>query len=106
MIGYNDTMNPRAPQYIRDLHGYIEQFPFGDVTIKVKRIDKKTAEVETYGEETLRYVNNDEAIRDIDKLLHNLLDTSFSGQAHIKLTMKDGNIQIVSVFDSKQTNYS
>ena len=98
-------MNPRANNYIRDIHSYVENIPFGDVDIQVKRVNRKTVLVTTVAEETLRYVNNTEAQQDIMNLIQKLIDASFSGEAHIKLLMKDGQIQLVGIFDKKQTTY-
>lgn len=98
-------MNPQTPKWIRDLHSYIESVPYGEVDIQIKRVDHKTVTISTVAEETLRYVDNSEAIRDLDRMVLELINTGFSGQAHVKLEMKDGQIKLLGIFDKKQTTY-
>jgi len=98
-------MNQNTPQSIKDLQSYIDSVPFGTVKFEVKRVDRKTVLIETEGEETLRYVDNNEAIKDLSKLIMDLINTSFTGDAKLKLQMKDGQIQIVSVYSTKETKY-
>ena len=99
-------MNPRNKEYIKDLFKIIEAVPFGDVEILVKRVDRKTAQLSTVSQETLRYVNNKEAIDDLFSMVTKLIEASFSGETHIKLEMKDGQIKIIGIFDKKDTKYS
>jgi hypothetical protein len=99
------SINSQTPKYMRDLHSFIESIPFGDIDITVKRVDRKTAAINTVALETLRYVSNEEALHDLDKLVRNLLEARFSGDAHIKLKMKEGQISLVGVFNKKETKY-
>ena len=99
-------MNPRNKEYIKYLFKIIESVPFGDVEILVKRVDRKTAQLSTVSQETLRYVNNKEALDDLFNMIMKLIEASFSGEAHIKLEMKDGQIKIIGIFDKKDTKYS
>jgi hypothetical protein len=92
--------------YIKDLYQLIESIPYGDVQLTIKRVDRKTAQITTVSNETLRYVNNQEAIGDLNDMLNRLVDAGFSGEAHIKLEMKNGNIQIIGIFDQKDTKYT
>lgn len=94
-----------TPKQMRELATYIESIPFGEVDIKVRRVDHKTTQITTVAEETLRYVSNQEALQDLDILVSRLIDSSFSGDAHVKLEMKDGQIRIVGIITQKQTNY-
>ena len=94
------------PQYIKDLYQHIEDVPYGEMELKIKRVDRRTVEVTTYSTETLRYVDNEEALKDLTDMLKRLTDARFTGEAHIKLDMKDGNIQIIGIFDKKDTKYS
>lgn len=89
----------------KDIINYIESIPFGDVSLKVKRVNKKTVEVTTVGRETLRYVNNQEALDDLFNMFKNLLETSFSGDVNVKLELKDGQIKLLSLYNEKQTHY-
>lgn len=98
-------MNQRANKYITDLHSYIEGIPYGDVDIRIRRVKNKTVQIETVAEETLRYVDNEEAKTDMLKLIDKLIEAGFSGEAHIKLDMKAGQINILGIFDKKETTY-
>ena len=99
-------MNPRTQKYIKDIYQLIESVPYGDVNIVIHRIDRKTAQLSTVSEETLRYVNNQEAITDLSQMITKLIEASFSGEAHIKLDMKDGQIKLIGIFDKKDTKYN
>ena len=94
-------MNPRTPKPIQDIHSYIESVPFGEITLQVRRVDRKTVEIISESEETLRYVDNQEAVKDLIQMVQRLVEASFSGQAHIKLDLKDGNIRFIGIFDKK-----
>lgn len=98
-------MNPRSPKYIQDLYKYIESIPFGELDIRIKRIDRKTVQLSTLSEETLRYVDNTEAIKDLVGMVQRLVEAGFSGEAHIKLDMNDGNIKLIGIFDKKNIKY-
>lgn len=99
-------MNQRTPKYIQDLYQLIESVPYGAIDVQIRRVDRKTAQITTTSEETLRYIDNQEALKDLIQMVARLTDASFSGQAHIKLDMKDGNIKFIGIFDKKDTKYS
>lgn len=99
-------MNPRTQKYIKDIYQLVESVPYGDINIVIHRIDRKTAQLSTISEETLRYVNNEEAIKDLSQMITKLIEASFSGEAHIKLDMKDGQIRLIGIFDKKDTKYN
>ena len=98
-------MNPRTQKYIQDLYQYVESIPFGELDIHIKRIDRKTVQLSTLSEETLRYVDNTEAVKDLVGMVQRLIEASFSGEAHIKLDMNDGNIKLIGIFDKKHIKY-
>lgn len=89
----------------KDLINYIESIPFGKVSIKVERTNRKTTRVTTVGEETLRYVDNAELRKDLDNMVGNLIESGFTGESHVKLTIKDGQVQLLSIYNQKETNY-
>lgn len=99
-------MNPRTPIYIKDLYKLVESVPFGDISIQIRRVDRKTTQLSTESQETLRYVNNQEALNDLNGMLVKLIEASFTGEAHIKLDMKDGNIRIIGIYDRKDQKYN
>ena len=98
-------MNPRTPKYIQDLYEYIESVPSGKFEIKVDRIKGKTILVVTDSKETLHYVDNQEAMEDLIRMINQLVGAGFSGEAHISLDMNDGNIKLIGIFDKKDTKY-
>ena len=98
-------MNPRTQKYIKDLYQLIESVPYGDITVSIRRVDRKTTEISTDSQETLRYVDNQEALTDLNNMILKLIEASFSGEAHIKLDMKDGQIKIIGIYDRKNTQY-
>jgi hypothetical protein len=98
-------MNDRTPKSIRDLHAYIESVPFGTVDMQVKRVDRRTVQISTTSEETLRYVDNEEALRDLQSFLSQLTETDYTGEAQLKLTLKNGQISLISIFNTKNTTY-
>lgn len=98
-------MNDRLPPDIRDLHSFIASVPFGVIHFQVNRVNRKTTEISVEAEETLKYVNNDEAKLDLDNFIKSLIDSRYSGEAHVKLEMKDGNIRLIGIFNKKTTKY-
>jgi hypothetical protein len=98
--------NSRTPTYIKDIYQLVESVPFGDVSILIKRVDRKTTQLSTDSQETLRYVNNQEALNDLINMVTKLMEASFSGEAHVKLDMKDGNIRIIGIYDRKDQKYN
>lgn len=98
--------NSRTPNYIKDIYQLVESVPFGDVSILIKRVDRKTTQLSTESQETLRYVNNQEALNDLINMVTKLMEASFSGEAHVKLDMKDGNIRIIGIYDRKDQKYN
>lgn len=101
----DSNMNPRTQKYIKDVYQLVESVPYGEITVSIRRVDRKTVQLSTISEETLRYVNNEEAVADLNDMIGRLIGASFSGEAHIKLEMKDGNIQIIGIYDKKDTKY-
>ena len=91
--------------YIQDLQSYIDSIPYGAVSLRVERVNRKTVKIVTTGENTLKYINNEEAKKDLDDIVNNLIQTGYSGNAHVKLEMKDGKINLMGIFDTKETKY-
>ena len=88
-----------------DIQSYIDAIPYGSITLHVYKVNRKVIAIETEGAETLRYTDSDAAIHDVKAILENLKETGYSGQAHIELAYKDGQISIVSIHDTKKTQY-
>ena len=89
----------------KDIQSYIDSVPYGAVTFTVVRVNRHTTEVITHGSETLKYTDTEAALADVTNILSNLAKTGYSGNAHIECTYKDGDINLVTIHDSKQTKY-
>lgn len=89
----------------KDLINYIDAIPYGDISLKVQKRDRRVTKITTTGEETLRYVENEEAQKDLDNMVKQLIESGYSGDANVKLSMKDGKIWQISIFNKKETNY-
>lgn len=74
--------------YLDDLHKYIETVPYGGINFRVERVNRKTVRIITTAEETLKYVDNKEAIKDLGSMLNQLIDTSYTGEVQVKLELK------------------
>ena len=90
---------------ISDIKGYIDNTNYGEVKFSVTRVNGKTVRIDTTAEETLRYVNTEEAIEDVVLLVRRLVDASFTGKTSVELTLKDGEITLIGVRDKKETKY-
>jgi len=94
------------PQYIKDIQSYIESRPYGSVSIpEIVVVNRKVTQITTEGQETLRYTDTEAALADIQAILSNLKDVGYSGNAHIECTYKDGQINLLTIHDKKQTRY-
>lgn len=94
-----------TPKYIKDLHAYIESIPYGQLQVKIERVNRKTVKIETAGKETLRYTDTKAALNDALNILQGLVDTKYTGNAHIEARYIDGEINLLVVHDEKQTKY-
>lgn len=93
--------------YLKDLIDYINAIPYGEIGVVIKKVNRNVVQITTEGAETLRY-NPDEQTDprvDLNLMLDNLQNTSYSGEVSIKLDYKDGTIRLVTIYDKKQTKY-
>jgi hypothetical protein len=102
---FKEKTMQNTPNYLKDMQAFIESVNYGDINLSVKRIDRKTVEITTVSEDTLRYVDNREALNDLDRLLTKLIEGRFSGDVNIRLQMKDGNVNLVGIFNTKKARY-
>lgn len=98
-------MNAPVPKYIRDIHSYSEAVPYGDISLTIKRVNRKTVAIISEGTETLRYTNNEEAIQDILTILKDLAASGYTGKAELQLEYKEGQIRLVGIHDKKEIQY-
>lgn len=88
-----------------DIQSIIDAIPYGQITLHIYKVNRKVAVLETEGQETLRYTDTDAALHDVQAILQNLRDTRYSGNARIELQYKDGQVSIITVHDTKKTQY-
>jgi hypothetical protein len=101
---YNMDMN--KPTWLRDLESYVDAIPYGSVSIpNIERVNRRVTSVTTVGVETLRYQDNAECAKDILSFLTSLLDDKFTGDIDFGVTIKDGNISLLTIRNTKKTNY-
>ena len=93
------------PKYLTDIQSYVESIPYGDVSLNITRVNHNTVKITTYGKETMRYFNSQEAVDDLWKIIKNLIDTKYSGKAVIELEYKNGQISILGIHDTKEITY-
>ena len=89
----------------KDLLGDVNDIPYGTAILRIDRVNGNTVKITTTGEETLRYINNQEAVDDLVGMVRNLIDISYTGEANVKLSMKDGQINLVGIINKKETKY-
>ena len=92
-------------KYIKDIQRYVEAIPYGECSITVKRVGKKTTNISFEGQETLRYQDPISAIEDIHEILKKLSEDGFSGSTHVQCEYKDGAIKMVAIHDKIQIQY-
>ncbi len=94
------------PNWIKDLESYVDAIPYGSVSIpNIERVNRKVTTVTTVGQETLRYQDNNECVKDILSFITSLLDDKHTGQVDFGVEMKDGNITLLTIRNTKKTNY-
>lgn len=92
-------------KWVEDLEQYINRIPYGQITINVDRVDRKTTKITTFGKETLQYRTTEEALKDLTLLLKKLADNNYEGTATLELQYKAGRIKLVGIYDQKITRY-
>lgn len=94
------------PNWIKDLESYVDAIPYGSISIpNIERVNRKVTTVTTVGQETLRYQDNNECVKDILSFITSLLDDKHTGQVDFGVEMKDGNITLLTIRNTKKTNY-
>ena len=99
-------MSMSKPKWLLDLESYVDAIPYGNVSIpNIERVNRRVTTVTTVGTETLRYQDNNECVKDILAFLTSLVDDQFTGDVDFGVTMKDGNITLLTIRNTKKTNY-
>ena len=92
-------------KWVKDLRSYIDAIPYGNVNVGLIRVDRHTVQVTTHGEETLRYRDNNEALKDILTFITSLIDDKHTGDVQFQVDMQEGNITLLTIKNTRRTNY-
>lgn len=88
-----------------DIINYLQSIAYGDVALYIKRVNHQNAEIITTAEETLKYADNNEAMQDFVAMVNKLLGNGYNGELNVKLVIKNGNIDMMGIFNKKVTKY-
>lgn len=92
-------------KWLKDIRSYVDGIPYGHVSLDVERVDRHTVQVITVGFETLRYTDNNECVKDILAFITSLLDDSHTGDVQFGIDMKQGQITLLTIKNTRRTNY-
>lgn len=92
-------------KYIKDIKSYVDGIPYGTVQIEIERVNRHTVQTVTVGHETLRYVDNNECVKDILAFLTALLDDKHNGTVQFSVEMQNGQINLLTLKNTKRTKY-
>lgn len=95
-----------TPKWATDLIRYVDSMPYGEITIpKIVRAGNKTVEIQSFATETLRFKDNEQALKAIQVLLENITDPEFTGRISFSVGVKGGNIREIGYHSEKHTKY-
>jgi hypothetical protein len=92
-------------KWLLDISSYTDAIPYGNVSIQVERVNRRTTQVTTVGEETLRYADNKECLKDLLTFITTLLDDNHTGDVQFGLDMKQGQITLLTIKNTKKVQY-
>lgn len=93
------------PKWLLDISSYTDAIPYGNVSIQVERVNRRTTQVTTVGQETLRYTDNEECLKDLLTFIRTLLDDNHTGDVQFGLDMKQGQITLLTIKNTKKVQY-
>lgn len=91
--------------WLKDLTSYVEGVHYGSVSLIIDRHKRSTVSITAQGMETLRYTDNAECIKDIITFITNLLDDDHTGSVDFSIDMKNGQITLLAIKNTKTTKY-
>ena len=92
-------------KYLKDIQEYVEAIPYGDVSVNVKRVGRKTTHVDMESKETLRYTDSESAVSDVSSILESLSRDGYSGSTNVQCEYRNGQIVMVTIHDKIQIQY-
>lgn len=93
------------PNWLDDVAADASNMPFGTVTFHVTRHRNMTTGIDAVTHSKLKYTANDRAFADIEQLMNNLIDNGFTGKLQFEQTFKNGQIDTISIKNTKTVNY-
>jgi len=91
--------------YLKDIQKYAEAIPYGEVSVNIKRVGRKTTQIVLESQETLRYTDEASGVEDIHAILKELADGGYSGSTRVECEYKNGKVTMVTIHDKIQTQY-
>ena len=94
--------------WAKELLDYIDSVVYGSVDVQpitIHREHKKTTLIETRANETLKYENNELALKQLLSFVLNLTNDGFSGSTTLRLTLVNGKLELIAYETLKQTPY-
>lgn len=94
------------PKWLADIESYVDSIPYGNINIpQIEKVNRRVTVVTTVGVETLRYDDNQEAVKDILNFVVSLVDDKHTGDVEFKIEYKEGNISLLAIKNTRKTTY-
>lgn len=92
-------------KWLKDIRSYLDSIPYGNVQLHIERVGSHTVEVRATGNETLRYTDNNECLKDLLGFITLLVDDGHTGDVQFGIDMKKGQITLLTIKNTRRTNY-
>ena len=92
-------------KWIRDIVGITTPMAFGELDLKVQRHRSKTTNLEISKSSTIMPKTNELAFFDLQKLLNDLVNGTFSGKLEFDIEYKKGMIKLITIKNKQVINY-
>ncbi len=93
------------PKWIDEIEQEAASTAFGELNFHIKRHKSQTSIMEVTSYTKLKYVENNLAFADIERLLNNLIDSTYTGKLQFEVIYNHGNIDRLAIKNTKITNY-
>ena len=92
-------------KYLADIESYADGVPYGDVQVKITRVNRRVTKTQLTATETLRYRDNQEALDDINVFLQGLVDVGHTGEVQFQVVIENGQIKLLAITNTRETSY-
>lgn len=93
------------PKYLNDIQSKVDALPYGDVNVKVTRVNRHTTKVTFTETQTLRYRDNTEAMQDVVDFLAGLVDSKHTGKVQFEVAIEEGQINLLAITNTGENKY-